>query len=148
MYSLRIAIDDMLHRFEASELAIHALQSIFACAEDHIYVSELETDEIIFMNEPLLRHLGLASTPVGQKCWQVINPDQTARCANCPEAQLKNTGDTASWDEFCPEASRSYRITISLISWIDGSTVLLHSKMDVADLKNIEAIRIEAVMIV
>ena len=61
----------------------HMMDSTHAC----IYVTDPETDEILFMNGSMKRAFGLSS-PEGQICWKVLQQGQTARCPFCPVQML------------------------------------------------------------
>lgn len=106
----------------------------------NLYVTDLDTDEIIFMNETMKKDFQL-SHPEGQICWMVLQKGQSGRCEFCPVPRLTLTHKTErnyvyQWDECNPVTKRFYRNFDSLILWMDGRTVHLQQSVDVTELKS------------
>ncbi len=141
---LRFAINDMLQRLKKSDFSLGILRSVVSGSGSHTCVSDRETDEILFMNDPLLHHLGLDETPVGQKCWQIFHPGQGGRCMDCPFDRLREPGKPIMWDSLGEERGSAFRNTGTLIDWFDGRLVRLHSRIDVTELKAAEEDRRKA----
>ncbi len=135
---LRFAINDMLQRLKKSNFSLGILRSVVSGSGNHICVSDRKTDEILFMNDPLLQHLGLEETPVGRKCWEVFHPGQEGHCANCPFDGIGEPGKPIMWDSLGGEGGPNFRNTGTLINWFDGRLVRLHSRLDITELKTAE----------
>ncbi len=136
---LRLSINEMLERLKKSDSTISILQSIVSGSGIHIFISDEDTNEIIFINETMMHDLGL-TPPVRKKCWQVLYPDQPGACVSCPLAALDEPGKTVTWDEHSPETQRSYRNMGSLITWFDGRRVRLHHRVDTTEAKKTEVL--------
>lgn len=103
-----------------------------------IYVTDMETDEILFMNDLMKKDYNLEH-PEGKICWQVLQAGQTERCSFCPVERLKKSQDkkfVCQWDEIDTINHKSYRNYDSLITWGDGRTVHLQQSIDVSELKS------------
>lgn len=104
----------------------------------NVYVTDIETDEIIFMNETMKRDFDVTD-PEGKVCWKVLQEGRGVHCEFCPVDRLRrhpNTNFVYQWDEFNAVTKRSYRNYDSLISWIDGRMVHLQQSIDVTELKS------------
>lgn len=102
-----------------------------------IYVSELETNRILFMNQTMKDEFGITE-PEGKLCYEVLQKGMGRRCNFCPVERLLQAGENApalQWDEVNTKTGRSYHNYDSLIHWMDGSIVHLQQSIDVTDLK-------------
>ena len=52
-----------------------------------LYVSDIETDEIIFMSKNMQEIFGVED-PEGKICWQVLQKGMNHRCSFCPIGRL------------------------------------------------------------
>lgn len=103
-----------------------------------IYITEVDTDRILFMNQTMKDVFGLEN-PEGQICWQVLQRGMKQRCPFCPVDKLKQNPmgtPVFQWDEINTITRRSYRNYDSLIRWMDGSIVHLQQSIDVTELKS------------
>ena len=55
---------------------------------DYIYVTDPQSDEILFMNDPMKQVYELEN-PIGKTCWQILQKGKTKRCEFCPIERLK-----------------------------------------------------------
>ena len=138
---LRLAVNDMLLRLKESGVALNVLQSVVSNTDVHIIISDADTDEVLFVNEPMLSASGLTGSPVGRKCWQLVRPHQDRRCTVCFFDEARKTGKHVVWDDFCRESGKTYRNTGSFINWFDGRPVRLHNRIDITELRKIEELR-------
>ena len=86
----------------------------------HIYITDVETDKIVYMNSPMKRSFHLEN-PEGQICWQVLQTDMTGRCPFCRIKGLtaQEPGSLCVWEENNSITGRVYKNHDSLISWQD-----------------------------
>ena len=104
----------------------------------NIYVTDIETDEIIFMNEEMKKSFHIED-PIGKICWQVLQKGLSSRCEFCPVNRLKHQNDPTiayQWDEINPVNQRSYHNRDSFIKWVDGRMVHLQQSIDTTELKS------------
>ena len=104
-----------------------------------IYVADMETYEILFVNEYAKQQLGDVT---GKKCWQSIQQGQNGPCSFCINKWL-NTEEGKPGGLYKSEN----RNTITgkwlykrdrLIEWTDGRTVRLQIATDISERKKIE----------
>ena len=135
------AINEMLKNLNQSRVSIKTTQRILNEMNAFVYVSDMQTDELLFANDKMLKELGLKEVPAGSSCWEIIHPNEKdKRCSHCPRAKLwgKEHGQV-SWEEQDPKSSRHYRNTSCLIEWSNGKFVHLHHRVDITDIKEAEA---------
>ena len=135
------AINGMLNNLNQSRVSIKTTQRILNEMNAFVYVSDMQTDELLFANDKMLKELGLKEVPVGSSCWEIIHQNEkNKRCSHCPRAKLwgKEHGQV-SWEEQDPKSGRHYRNTSCLIEWSNGKLVHLHHRVDITDIKVAEA---------
>ncbi len=98
----------------------------------NIYVSDLENDDILFINKKMSREFGLRTDVTGQKCWRVLQEGMTERCSFCPSPQLaRDPGRPIVWEEHNTATSRYYKNTDTVIEWLGGRQVHLQHSVDI-----------------
>lgn len=102
-----------------------------------VYVTDIDTDEIVFMNQEMKDDFGLQN-PEGSICWKVLQQGESGRCKFCPVDTLKQLDRDAvyQWEETNPVTQRIYRNYDCLMTWMDGRTVHLQQSMDVTELRS------------
>lgn len=88
-----------------------------------VYVSDLETNRILFANQELrLIHGGMPL--IGQICWETLW-NATKRCDFCPIPYLlKNPGKSYRGER--TEEDRQFQVYDSIIPWSKGKLAHLH----------------------
>lgn len=99
----------------------------------NIYISDVETDEILYMNKAMKQTFGLEA-PEGKPCWQLLQKGAKKRCDHCRVDLLKaeEDGSECTWRENNVMTGRSYQNYDSLIRW-NGKTYHLQSSVDVTE---------------
>lgn len=103
----------------------------------NIYVTDLDTDEILFMNKTMRKEFGIEE-PVGKICWQVLQAGKTQRCDFCPIDQLRNNPEEKSsylWEEYNTLTHKHYENYDSTMRWLDGRTVHFQQSVDITSAK-------------
>ncbi len=121
---------------------LHSLYSfVFEAMMDSIhssvYITDVETDEILFMNREMKSQFHLKA-PEGKVCWRVLQRGMTKRCEFCPvKLLLEDKSDRPSfkWEEVNSVTGRTYENYDSLIQWTDGRLVHLQHSIDITDVK-------------
>lgn len=104
----------------------------------NIYVTDVNTDEIIFMNQTMKDDFGLAD-PEGKICWKVLQKGRSMRCEFCPLDYLKQHEDknfVYQWDEVNTVTQREYHNYDCLLEWMDGRMAHLQHSIDVTELNS------------
>ena len=99
-----------------------------------VYVSDMQTHELIFMNQYGIDHWG---TPNGKRCWEVLQSDQMGPCDFCTNDRLINdNGDSTGvyvWEFQNTVNNRWYQCRDQAIPWTDGRIVRLEIASDITD---------------
>lgn len=138
--NLRYSINNMVRRLNQSDATLDMLQSILSGTSDmFLYVSDLDTDEILFVSDSMMKHFSIEEPVLGKRCWQVFQPGLTERCPFCPGKRLvKTPGEPVVWEELNPITGRYYRNSDSVITWTDGRLVHLQNRVDITEIKTAE----------
>ncbi len=114
------------------------LESILDNIDALIYVSDIETGKILFINEKMLNDFEIDNV-VGEICYKVLQSGMTDACSFCPVFKLKNIDSPPIvWEEHNTVTSRYYRNTDRLIKWVDNRVVHIQHSVDITDLKLLE----------
>jgi PAS domain-containing protein len=137
--ALRASVNDLLDKQKLSCMSADVFRGIFNGMEAFLFVSDLETDEILFMNEPMKRDFGLDGPVTGRPCWKLLYPGSTGRCSFCPIPKLlANPQKPVIWERLNPLDGKYFKNTDSIIKWIDGRDVHLQYSVDISDIKTAE----------
>jgi len=135
--------------FDPASRALHAgleqfsaVSSIFDAAEMVLYVADMRSYELLFMNSEAQRHWG--RTRIGERCYKVLQAGQSGPCEFCTNARLIENGQAAHpvvW-EFQNTVNRRWYLCIDkAIPWSDGRLVRMEVAIDVTDRKQHEEFR-------
>ena len=100
-----------------------------------VYITDVDTDEILFMNSGMKKQFGLVE-PEGKICWQVLQKGMSGRCPFCPVPRLLRDGPSAAplrWEEHNTSNGCIYENFDSLIQWHDGRLVHFQHSLDVTE---------------
>ena len=129
---------------EKNEQGFAIFRDIFDSMESAVYVSDIQTHELIYANKKLLETLEYddPAAIAGDKCWQVLQKDQTAPCSFCTNNRLLQPdgtpGSPFEW-EFCNTVNhRWYHIVDKAIEWYDKRIVRLETALDITEKKEHE----------
>ncbi|MDH3825797.1 MAG: sigma 54-interacting transcriptional regulator [Desulfobacterales bacterium] len=104
-----------------------------------VYVTDLETYEVLFLNKYLRDIFG---DVIGKTCWQVFHPDQAGPCDYCSDQKsLIANGESLSVNVreiFNSSTQKWYEIRSRVIRWLDDRFVRLEIAADITDRKNDE----------
>jgi PAS domain S-box-containing protein len=134
------SINDMLEKLNQSTISTHVFKSILNGMGAFLFVSDPETDEILFVNDAMKFHYGIDDRVIGRPCWEVVQVGYKERCPFCPKYQLaKSPQELITWESINKHTDRYYKITDRLIDWEDNKKVHLQHSVDINDLKTAEA---------
>lgn len=127
-------------RTSRKELSHFVFNSMLDSLSASVYVTNIRTDEILFMNKSMKREFGIQD-PEGKVCWKVLQKGMEKRCEFCPiERLLEGSGGSfCKWEEKNTVTGRYYENYDSLIQWVDGSLVHLQQSIDVTESRQMAA---------
>jgi len=119
----------------AHEKALTILDSI----DSTIYVADMDTHEVLFMNKKMKTDFGGDKT--GEICFRAFRKESKP-CEFCTNEQLlDNNGDPAgfcTWHDKNPVTGRFYINYDRAVEWTDGRLVRLQIATDITDLKKMQ----------
>ena len=107
----RFALKNELSFRELSEktASLDVMEKLLQSMEALILITELDTDNTIFVNAKMEKEFGLADSGKGRKCWELFQPDVSERCAFCPKNDPGFiSGDTVVWENHNSVTNRYY----------------------------------------
>jgi PAS domain S-box-containing protein len=140
--ALKSLKSEMLERVQAEE-ALRSAHERFLTVLDsidaNVYVSDMETYEVLFMNKHSRDTFG--HDLLGQTCWRVFR-NGSQPCADCTNVQLlDDKGKPAGvyvWEGKNPVTEKWYINYDRAIKWVDDRLVRLKVATDVTELKKAE----------
>ncbi len=97
-----------------------------------IYVADMDTHEILFINK---HGRGDFGDVAGRKCWSVLQTGQTEPCNFCTNDRLLDRDGNATgvytWEYFNEKTGKWYQCFDRAIEWVDGRMVRLESAFDI-----------------
>ena len=118
---------DITKRKAAEDTVKLTLNNLDTC----IYVTEIETGKILFMNAKMKKEFGIEKSR-GKVCWEVLQSGFTEWCEFCPVPKLMESGeDYYIWEEENTVTGKVYKNADSLIRWHDGQLVHMQHSVDI-----------------
>ena len=126
-----------------SEQRLNTAHNMFLTVLDGIdatiYVADMETYEILFMNKHIIETFGKDRT--GEICWEVFR-NESGPCQICSNDKLidENGNPTGlyTWQGQNPVTKRWYMNNDRAIQWIDGRLVRIQIATDITGMKKME----------
>jgi signal transduction histidine kinase len=140
---LRQENSERLKAEKALKASQERLVTILNSMDVLVYVVDIMTHELIFMNRPMESLFGEHS--LGRPCFEMLR-GASAACPNCAnESLLDAQGQPIGiivWEDRNPITRRWYIHQARAIRWIDDRTVRLQISTDITDLKKMELERV------
>ena len=119
------------------ETSFNIMEKLLHTMDSYIYVTELKTDNILFVNESMVKGFGITGNIKGEHCWKYFQSGFDKRCDFCPKYKLEISPDeTVVWEEKNSVTGRYYRHIDRIIDWPDGTKVHFQQCDDVTELKS------------
>lgn len=130
---------------EESKRSFDTLKNIMNGLDAEFYVSDINTDEILFINENMLKNFNVEGDGVGRICWKTFHTEFDKRCDFCPCGLLEyDPTQSIVWESSSSVTNRYYRHTDRYIDWRGGEKVHLHHAVDITDIKKYMTDKLEA----
>lgn len=116
-----------------------SISTILNSLDALVYVSDLQTDAMIFMNRYGEQYWGEWRD---RRCWEVLQKGQSERCTFCNNKKLvdadgKPTGIVV-WEFQNTVTGRWFQCRDQAIPWIDGRTVRIEIAFDITERRMLE----------
>jgi PAS domain S-box-containing protein len=132
-------ITDRKRAEAATRQAHQGLITILNSMDAGVYVADMETYELLFINQSTQKIHG---NILGKKCWQTLHKNKSGPCEFCTNAKLLDavgqpTG-VYQWEHYNPKTGRWYECRDNALRWMDGRLVRLEIALDITDRKHAE----------
>jgi diguanylate cyclase (GGDEF)-like protein/PAS domain S-box-containing protein len=136
----RKAVADALRdKSRALAASRRQLSNILDGTQAGVYVADMQTHEVLFINEHSRHLLG---DIVGKTCWQTLQTGQTGPCSFCTNPRLLNADGTPAppliWEHFNERVQRWFQLHDQAIVWDDGRYVRMEIAFDITERKALE----------
>ena len=138
----RALSSEMDRRLQATaelEQSYGELEKIFDGLDALVYIADMESHEILFMNAHGQKEFGDFT---GRKCWQVLQQRNGGPCPFCTNDKLLHPDGTAAgvyrWEFQNTRNHRWYDVRDRAIRWADRRMVRLEIAFDITDRKRLE----------
>ena len=138
MRTLSMALNEMYQNLRRSNVSLEALHGILNGVDAMLYVTDPETNEILFINNKMQQHCDIdpSTSVTGKICWETLQIGMNSACPSCPVARLRQGSETSiEWEEHYTAIGRYYRNTDTLIDWADGKKAHLQHSVDITSRK-------------
>lgn len=129
---LQTIIGEILNRDQAVALATERFQTVLDSLDAAVYVADMETYEILFINSYGRKKWG---NVVGKICWQSLQEDQSGPCPFCTNhLLLDETGRPAGihiWEYRNTGNNHWYECRDQAIRWTDNRLVRMEVATDI-----------------
>ena len=113
--------------------------TVLDAIDAHIYVADMESYEILFMNAKMKQDFGRDHT--GGFCWAVFR-GESGPCGHCTNDRIVDSAGNPTgvcvWQDQNPRTGRWYINHDRAIRWVDGRIVRLQIATDITALKEME----------
>jgi len=104
-----------------------------------IYVSDPDTDEILFINDRMKQEYNIQEDVLGLCCYEVFHDGITEKCSWCPCHVLNNKpNESVIWENYNIKTNRTYRNIDRYIDWADNKKVHIQLCVDISEIKRSE----------
>jgi PAS domain S-box-containing protein len=133
-------ITDWINAQEKLRLSHERMLTILDSIDSTVYVADMDTCEILFMNKKMITDFGGDKT--GDICYHAFRKNSEP-CECCTNDQLVdkhgNPAGVCIWDDKNPVTGRDYINYDRAIEWTDGRLVRMQIATDITDLKKMES---------
>jgi len=126
-------------------VAHEKILTILDSIDSTVYVSDMDTHQILFMNKKMITSFGGDKT--GEICFSALRK-QSEPCTFCTNDRLVdkngNPSGVYTWHDQNPVTGRFYINRDRAVEWVDGRLVHMQVATDITDMKKMEAQLIQA----
>lgn len=130
---------DMIKTKSGEHSERSTLKTILDSVDALIYVADMDTHELLYMNDYGRKKWGEFQ---GQKCYEVMQKGQSEPCAFCSNHHLVDSEGNSTgpfvWEIRNTKTGRWYQCRDQAISWADGRMVRMEIATDITNRKRME----------
>ena len=121
--------------------SVDILQTITDNTDIFVYVSDIQTHELIFVNKPMAEALGgRQEDMLTRPCWEILQKDIHGPCPFCPIPKMERGEDggptgTYTWEFQNTVNGKWYLVRDAIITWIDGRDVHMETATEITHKK-------------
>jgi len=116
-------------------VSLNSMKSILNGIDSMIYVTNPKTNEILFMNNSMMRHFDIDDDCTGKLCYMILQANRSSKCEFCPCYRLdKEPSKPVVWEEHSSLTNRIYCNVDRYIDWPDGQIVHIQHSVDMTEL--------------
>lgn len=138
-YAIAHDITELKQSVSRLEESHQRFLTVLDAIDAHIYVADMETYEILFMNARMQKDFDGDFT--GDICWRSFR-GENGKCPHCSNIGIVNSNgepeDTVTWQGKNPLTGKWYINHDRAIKWVDGRIVRLQISMDITEHKKTE----------
>ncbi len=117
-----------------------SFRAILDSIDDIVYVTDLETKELLYANKKLRNGYNMQENDyAGKTCWEVLRPDFKESCHFCQHHLLCKDNSTVRHELYNSLANKWFDITDTMIEWEDGRKAVVMVCYDISKSKQEEA---------
>lgn len=135
-----IDVSDRKHTERLLKYGRHQLESVLNRIESSVYVADMTSYEILFMNSYMKKKHNADLT--GQICWAAIHGKQTGPCDICNNDRLVdeagNPAEPCIWEFYNKGSDQWHELNSLAIPWTDGRMVRLEIARNITGRKQAE----------
>ncbi len=104
-----------------------------------VYVSDVETDEVLYLNKKVITQLGLENDYAGKKCYELLM-GKSERCSFCPKNKISEIDKNKKFEwETVREKSGSHLQNVGrFITWSNGRLAFFQQSLNISNYRQAE----------
>ncbi len=129
---------DFTESIKSLESANKISETLLNSMKQMIYVADINTDEVIFVNDVMIDAFDIPNNYAGRKYWELFTDCNIASVTKAKKFLDENPSQSISWELYQPYLKKELSCVARYITWIDGRTVCFRTYFDISSLKKAE----------
>ncbi len=129
---------DFTESIKSLECANKISETLLNSMKQMIYVADINTDEVIFVNDVMIDAFDIPENYVGKKYWELFTDCSIASVTKAKKFLDDNPNQSITWELYQPYLKKELSCVARYITWIDGRKVCFRTYFDISSLKKAE----------